>query len=374
MEIIIDGFDFWNMEPMKYWSHSKSYGVERAKAEAKSMVLSEEYIGARKKDGVWAMIIKDKEGNFHLRSRTRNVQGEYADKAEWIPDITNNLIKVPNETVILGEIYKYGDEGSRKATAILNCLKDKSLERQKKTPLHFYVFDILAWEGKSLINTPINDRINYLYHMKANIIEEYIEYASYCLGETLWDTYTDIIAEGGEGIVIQKKSAPYTCGKRTARLSLKMKRELTDTIDAFIDGDYKPATKEYTGKFIETWDFWFNEKTNEKLKGQYFGEYSNGAPLIPITKPYYYGYAGAISFSVMKNGSPEHICWISGVTDEMKKGITQEPEKWINKVYALTAMQVECIDGQYSLRHAKIQEARSDKAAEDCEWSQIANK
>lgn len=369
MNIVISGTDFWDgFSCMKYWTHPKSYATERKREEAKNMVMSGEYIGSRKVDGIWAMIIRDENGDFHLRSRTPNVNKTYADKADWIPSITEKLAYLPNGTVLLGEIYKFGDEGSRKATSILNCLKDKSLERQAKTPLHFYCFDCLAWAGEILIDVAIEKRIEYLKNIK---FEDSIEVAEYMKGEELWELYLDVIAAGQEGIVIQKVSAPYTCGKRTARLSLKLKKELTDTIDAFLDGDYKAPTKEYTGKQIEIWNYWYNVKSNEKMEGQYFAEYTDGAPIIPITKPYFLGYAGALSFSVMRDGKPEHIAYISGVPDEMKRGIVQEPDKWIGQVYSLTAMEVEKIEGQYSLRHGKVVERRTDKLPEDCEWSQI---
>lgn len=373
MNIIIDNIDFWDdFSCMKYWSFSKSYSMQRKKEETRNMIFSKEYIGAKKTDGCWGMIIKDKEGNFYLRSRTPNVEKTFKNKESWIPHIINELKNIPNETVLLGEIYKFGDEGSRKATAILNCLKEKSLERQKKTPLHFYCFDCLAWGGKNLIDTPIIQRINFIQKVKEICGNtNFIEYAEYKEGEELWDLYTDLIAQGYEGVVIQKKTAPYTRNLRTARLSLKLKKELTDTIDAFLDGDYKAPTKEYTGKQIEVWNYWYNVKSNEKMEGQYFAEYTDGAPIIPITKPYFLGYAGALSFSVMKDGKPEHIAYISGVSDEMKRGIVQEPDKWIGQVYSLTAMEVEKIDGQYSLRHGKVVERRTDKLPKDCEWSQI---
>ena len=64
--IIIDGFNFTEMESMKYWSHPKSYDVKKKKEESKYMCIAGDYIGARKYDGAWNMLIKDNNGNFHL--------------------------------------------------------------------------------------------------------------------------------------------------------------------------------------------------------------------------------------------------------------------------------------------------------------------
>lgn len=377
MNIVIDNIDFWNIEAQKYYSFPSSYDAARRKAEAKGLATSGQYIGSVKHDGAWEMLIKDMDGNFHARSRTAGVNGGFVDKAEWIPHICKELNSIPNGTALIGEIYFPNNEGSRKITSVLNCLKDKCLERQKTNGyLHFYVFDVIAYNGKSLINEKIDIRVNhYLYYELLDALKNnnYVELAEYKEGQELWDLYGEVIANGGEGIVITDKKAPYRCGKRKARETLKMKKELSDTIDAFLDGNYKLPTMEYNGKEIENWPYWMNAKTHEKYNDCRYEEYLNGAPLVAITKPYYNNWASAVSFSVMKDGKPVHIAYISGITDELKQGIITDANKWIGKVASLTAMEIEKIDGQYSLRHGKIDTWRSDKKPEDCDWSQISN-
>lgn len=375
MNIIIDGVDFWALEAMRYWSFAKTYDANRRKAETKAMVLSENYIGARKVDGVWGMIIKDMNGEFHLRSRKENVEGTYADKADWIPHITAELISMPNGTVLLGEVYKPNDEGSRKTTAILNCLLPKSLERQKKTPLAFYCFDCLAYKGKSIIDKPIMERVNhYLGYELLDILKgEYVSCAEYYEGEALWNHLGEELAAGHEGMVIQRKDAPYTPGKKTARLTLKIKKEIENTIDAFIDGVYKAPKREYTGTTsLDVYPYWLNMKTGEKTDKNKFKEQGMGETWIPITRLFYLNYAGSISFSVMKDGEPVHIGYINGITDEMRKEIVTNPEKWVHRVFEISCMQIEHIDNAYSMRHAKILQERTDKDWKDCDWGQIS--
>ena len=154
-------------------------------------------------------------------------------------------------------------------------------------------------------------------------------------------------------------------------MTLKMKKELEDTVDAFLDGDYKPANRLYDGKEMETWPYWENYKTGEKYDTCQIEDYRNGVPVEPVKKPYFFGWASAVSFSVMKDGKPIHIAWISNITDELKKEIVTNPEKWKGKVAELTAMEIEHIDGDYTLRHGKIETWRADKKPEDCEFSQI---
>ena len=125
MNIVINNVDFWDtFEPMKYWTPPKSYDMKKWQKEVREYMLSGIFCGSIKVDGFWCMIIKDNEGIFHMRSRTANVEKTYLDKAEWIPWIIKDLEKLPNGTVLIGEIYKPNDEGSRKITSILNCLKD----------------------------------------------------------------------------------------------------------------------------------------------------------------------------------------------------------------------------------------------------------
>ena len=376
MGILIDKIDFWEMEAMKYWSFPKSYSPQEKREQAKSMVLSGNFLGSRKMDGAWNMIIKDMEGNFHMRSRTESVNGGFTDKAEWVPHICEELRNIPNGTVLVGEIYFPDNEGSRKITSVLNCLKGKCLERQKTNGwLHFYIFDVLAYKGKSLINTKFEERIEkYLNYELLDVLKnDHTEIAKYFEGSELWELYGKVIAAGGEGIVITRKDCKYLCGKRTARLTLKMKKELEETIDAFVDGNYKTPEMESGTEHPESWQWWFNPKTGEKTDKCKYTEYCAGEPWIPIKKAAFYNWASAISFSVMKDGKPYHIGYISGIPDSMKEEITKPNNSLIGKVYEINAMEIEHIEGQYSLRHARIVGERSDKKPEDCDFSQIAN-
>jgi hypothetical protein len=374
--VVIDNVDFVNMPAAKYWSFPKTYSAEKRRELAKQYVMSGNYVGATKKDGIWLLIIKDANGEFYVRTRTKTVNGDFPNKAPWIPHICHDLLNLPNETVLLGELYFPNNEGSRKVTSVFNCLKDKCLERQNKNGfLHFYCFDVLAYKGKSLLNTPIKKRIDhYLNYELLDVLKDndYIEIAEYKEEEELWEMYGEILAAGGEGIVIQKKSSVYTPDKRPAHQSVKLKKEIANTIDVFIDGSFKPPTMEYSGKNLENWNFWANVKTNERFNKCMYNEYLRGETLVPVTKPFFMGWAAAISVSLMKDSKPTHIAWLSGIPDSIKEKIVTEPETLVNKVIEVNAMMVEKIDGEYSLRHAVVENwDRTDKRPEDCEWSQI---
>ena len=370
----IDGIDFNELAAEKYWSFPKTY-KGAAKKETKTMILSEEYLGAEKKDGHYSRLIKDEDGNIILHGRHKSVVGTYHNKVEWVPQCSNFFNSLPNGTCLLGELYFPNQRGSRKVTTILGCLKDKALDRQEKgEKLSFYVFDIWAYNGKSLLETKMKDRVDKYLNKdikEFSLNENNVQVAEYLVGEELWSSLGKILSEGGEGVVITQKDSKPAPGKRTARKTLKVKMEIEQTIDVFIDGEYKLPTRIYSGKEITTWSFWENTKTEEKYNTSMYNEYCSGAPLEPITKPYYYGWASAVSISVMKDGKPFHIGWISGITDEMKAGIVTEPEKYKNKVFEITCMEIEHTKSGYSLRHAKIVQERKDKSYEDCSFEQI---
>lgn len=375
--VVIDNIDFVNMPPAKYWSFPKTYSAEKRRELAKQYIMSGNYIGARKMDGIWLMIIYDNNGEFYIRTRTKTVNGDYPNKAPWIPHICEEFSDIPKGTVLLGELYFPNNEGSRKVTSVFNCLKDKCLERQNKNGfLHFYCFDILAYKGKSLLNIPIEKRIDrYLNCELLDVLKDnnYIEIAEYKEEEELWEMYGEILAAGGEGIVIQKKSSVYTPDKRPAHQSVKLKKEIANTIDVFITGNFKAPVKEYKGKTpLEKYPYWQNTKTGEIFQTNKFSEFISGGTYEPISRHFALGFAGSVEIAVMKDNKIVPVGYVSGITDELRRGIVVEPEKYIGKVFELSCMEIEHINGQYSFRHAKFIGERTDKEARDCDFSQIS--
>lgn len=74
MKNFINGVDFVEMEPMKYWSFTAGTSDEVKKSTVKSAIFGGEYIGALKVDGFYQRIIKDEDGNCFMIARSRNVK------------------------------------------------------------------------------------------------------------------------------------------------------------------------------------------------------------------------------------------------------------------------------------------------------------
>ena len=366
---MINGINFHNLEAQKYWSFAKSYKGD-PKIEAQNMIFSGEYLGSRKMDGAWYKFIKNDDGSMELLGRSKSVSGDYLDKIDWVPQLKEYFNELPNGTCLLGEIYFPNNEGSKNTTTIMGCLKEKAIARQEKgNKLHYYVFDILAFEGKDYLKMPAEQRFEELNLMWRAYPCEYVEYAKYFEGKELWNELQTILASGGEGIVITRKNSLYAPGKRTARTTLKIKKELQETIDCFFTGHISEPTKEYTGKEIETWKYWINELTGEKTEGELYKNYFNGEPIKPITKPYFYGWAGSLEVGVLKDGKVYPIGWLSGLSDEIKAN----HEKYKGCPLELTCMEVLYDDkGNFSgLRHAKMLQFRPDLNYKDCTWEKF---
>jgi hypothetical protein len=361
----INGYDFYNMPAEKYWAPTKNMNIQEL---VKNAVFSGDYIGSRKVDGHWYMIIKDEDGNLIFRGRTESVNGGYHNKINHVPHLRDEFEKLPNGTVYLGELYFASKEGSRNVTTIMGCLEKKAIERQEKgEKLSFYMFDCLAYGGQIIMNFRLKERI--LLGFSQIKLTNTLSIARYYEGEKLLEFISYCRAQGWEGVVLQRADGKYEPGKRPARKSIKVKKELDNEIDCFLTGVYKPSTWEYTGKEIENWTYWWDDKNGRKMEGLFYEEYSRGLPLTPITKGAFHGWAGAVEIGVVKNEEIIPIGWISNVTEEIKTSIVNENELCKFKVCKVSAMLIE--HDTHALRHARIMEWRDDISWKDCTYEKV---
>lgn len=366
----IDNIDFHELPAEKFWSFPKSYKKD-IKEETRNMIFSGDYIGSRKMDGAYYRFIKDMDGNMVLQGRSRGVSGDFLDKYDWVPQLHPFFENLPNGTCLLGEIYFPENEGSSNVTKIMGCLMQKARERQEKgDKLHYYIFDVWAFNGESFLEKKIEDRVNKLIDIEAEYVSKYVEVAAYFEGNELWEQLQLILENGGEGVVITKKGTIPEPGKRKARKSLKIKKEISNTIDCFFTGKGTEPTKEYTGKELETWPYYINTITNERLEvKEHYREYMTGSPIIPVTKPYYYGWAGSLEIGVVKGDKVIPIGLLSGLSDDLKS----RPAAQKGKTIEVSCMELQYHDDgrQPGLRHAKFIQFRPDKDWKECKWEDI---
>ena len=358
MEGYIQGKDFVNLKPMLYWSFSSSYSGNKT-AEVRNLVFSNEYSGALKVDGYYQRVIKDEDGNIFMVSR------EGKDKHEWVPHLNPFFNSLPNGTCLICECYLPGNEGSRNITSLLGCLKEKCIARQEKgQKLHLYVFDVCAWNGESWMNKPAKERFDFINNFKPE--QEYIEVAQYYKGPILWEMLSQYLQSGREGIVITRDDCIVYEKRTPARMTIKVKKELTETRDVVIMGA-NPPERLYHGDHIEDWKYWQDINTGEKIEGEKYFDYQNGAMIQPISKKYFYNYAGSLKIGAYKNGELVQVGSVSGIEESVL-------EKWrdyVGTVVEVQAMEIFVNGDEKTFRHPKLIAYRPDKRPEECEYELI---
>ena len=378
MNCIIDGIDFYNLEAMKYYAPSTTWSAEKKKQNAMDKIFSGLWWGAVKKDGCFYLCGKTMEEEIFVRPRAKNTKGEFVNKVDWVPQIHSFLNKLEPGTVLIGELYLPRDEQAKSTSSIMNSLCAKGIKRQEKeeNKLHLYVFDVLADGGESYLNMKAIDRFLKVEDYSKKYQFPYIEFAAYYNGRELWNKLQETLANGGEGIVITYEDATYEPGKRSAKISLKVKKELQDTVDCIIIGANSPSIL-YTGKEVETWPYWFNNLTHQFITADeylaiyhtnIYVAYNEGVPVEPITKNYFYGWAGSWKLGAYKDGKLVQIGSLSGLTDEQKENW----KDYVGKVVEVSAMETsENQEGGKGLRHPKLISIRDDVTPEECTYERI---
>ena len=80
MKGYINGINWFEAEPMKYWSFTAGTSDEVKKTTVRNAIFSGDYLGSLKVDGFYERLLKDEDGNCFIIARSRNVKGEVVDK------------------------------------------------------------------------------------------------------------------------------------------------------------------------------------------------------------------------------------------------------------------------------------------------------
>lgn len=379
MNCIIEGIDFYELEAQRYYAPPASWSEEKKKENATNKIFSGNWLGSQKRDGAFYMCGKNMDGEIFLRPRARNVKKEFVNKVNWVPHLHSFFNGLDPGTVLLAELYLPRDEQAKSTSSIMNSLPVKAIKKQEKDEdkLILYVFDILALDGSSLLNEVAEYRFKLLKGFgRLHSNTSYVEWAEYVDGKELWDKLQQLLADGYEGMVITHKDAKYEPGKRSNKVSLKIKREIQETIDCVIMGANSPSIL-YTGKEVETWSYWFNNLTHQFITADeylatyhinIYAAYNEGVPVEPVTKNYFYGWAGSLKLGLYDGDKLIHVGDLSGITDEIR----QNWKDYIGKVVEISCMEITTNqNGGWGFRHPRMLRIRDDKPARECTIEQI---
>lgn len=358
------------IQPMLIWTLPAN-----KKDKLSEICASGEYFAEEKLDGALYQFCRTNKGNY-LFGRTVSVKnGLLTNKIDNVPHINSALSCLPCGTVIVGEIYVSGGT-SKNVTSIMGCLPAEAIKRQdKQGKIKYYLHDMIFYNGEDMQSWGAEARYQKLVEAWNEFHLEQFDFLR--LAESfdtgIEERLSQILAAGGEGIVLKKKDAPYSEGKRPAWATIKCKQ--MDTIDLVCTRAIE-ATKEYTGKELETWPYWQERSERDQngeytwlsSEGQYYEDYLHNPHIYrPVTKPYFYGWKTAIGIGAYddEDNLKEIGTVSSGLTDEMRAHL----DDYVGKVVALQCMSID--RKEKTLRHPIVKAWRDDKNAAECKLSEV---
>lgn len=383
----LDNNVLW-VEPMT----AKEYLNEE---ELELMLTSSDYIAEEKLDGT--------RGTLHLGEFNRLFSRRVSKKTNWFAENTDSVPhirdrKVPEEywgTVIDGEMSIMGKD-FKAISSTLNCTWDEAIYRQ--TQLGFIVFnafDIVYYKGVYVAKKPLIERKQLLHKVIERIHYRYIREVPYTdstiiLDDNLLDKkewYDTIVQNGGEGLMLKSKTGTY----RHTRGREYTKWKKYDTWDVVIL-DFDNPTEEYTGKELETWQYWGMYRQGELediIEGEKPSPYTQDHHVEPVTKFFAKNWIGNVMYGVKvtdkeieewKERNPKetihfkdldgdkylYVGQCSGMDDSIREYMTNNQQQLIGTVIEVGAN--ELIKKTGKLRHPRFINFRNDKSPEMCDW------
>lgn len=389
--------------------------------ELEEMLNSTDYIAEEKLDGTRCTFHIYNKANRLFSRRISKKTDWYAENTDSVPHLRDLAIgHLFHNTVLDGEMRIDGLE-FKDVSSTLNCKWDEAIARQQELGfITFHAFDIIYYKGVYVAKCPLTKRKELLARVVNTINNKYVQEEPYfddvrtvtitdrmvrdymfnlmsesaypnlyrnlanninfdqeefdrydCVGadfEFSLDVdkktfYEYVVYNGGEGIMLKSKTGKYF--HKRGREYTKYKK--FDTWDVVIL-DFLPPTKEYTGKELDTWEYWEDD--------------------IPVTKHYYFDWIGTIKYGVIitdkelekwKKDNPKEkpelitlndvtylvVGECSGFDEETREYFTDNQKDFLGTVIEVGANEIMKTG---KLRHPRYLRQRPDKNANQCIW------
>ena len=182
-------------------------------------------------DGYRALGIRSA-GGLRLMSRNGN------DFSARFPSIANALSKLPDDTVVDGEVVALDETGRPSFNVLQNY-------NHAPTPLQFYAFDLLHLAGKNLRGHPLDERRELLRAKVMPRLPDAIRFS-----ETFDAPSAEVVAavkkQGLEGVIAKRRDSTYEPGRRSGawvKMRINKGQEL-------VVGGYVPASKNFDSLIV----------------------------------------------------------------------------------------------------------------------------
>ena len=166
-------------------------------------------------------------GRIYLRSRNDK------DFASRYPAVVTGLARLPDETVIDGEVVAFDEEGKPSFNALQNY-------GTAPGPVVFFVFDVMILAGKNVMAEPLTTRQKLLETKVLPRLTEPVRYTG-SLNASLSDLTASVKAQGLEGLVAKRRDSRYEPSLRSGAW-MKMR---VNQGQEFVIGGYTRGTKTF---------------------------------------------------------------------------------------------------------------------------------
>ncbi|MBV9760508.1 MAG: non-homologous end-joining DNA ligase [Acidobacteriaceae bacterium] len=179
-----------------------------------------------KLDGYRALGIKSS-GKVQLRSRNNK------DFALRYQAIARALDRLPNETVIDGEVVAFDESGRPSFNRLQNY-------GSSTVPIFYYVFDLLMYSGRDVRSEPLEVRRQMMEAQVLSKLDEPIRYSP-ALESSLADLVRSVREQKFEGLIAKRRDSRYESGDRSGAW-LKMR---VNQGQEFVIGGYTPGPRNF---------------------------------------------------------------------------------------------------------------------------------
>ncbi len=210
-------------------------------------------------DGYRCLALKENKKVALFSRRGNSLKGDF-------PAIAKALESLPDDTMIDGEVVALDERGRPSFSALQN-------RRSRKQPLHYYVFDILSYQGRSLLALELRKRrelLRSILPISSTIIFSEDFHTSI---EQLLKAAREL---GLEGIVAKRADSVYEPGKRSGtwvKYKIQQGQEFViggykkgNPIESLLIGYYDKGKLVFLDKVRNGLTPWLRKELHRKLK------------------------------------------------------------------------------------------------------------
>jgi ATP-dependent DNA ligase len=285
------------------------------------LICQDIYVGQEKLDGMRAIIHITKTGlRIFSRSAGVNDPTRPLEKTTALPHLA--LLRFPHlaDTILDAEILAPGIDMAAMSGAIHSNEVGHTNGQVKA-----FVFDVLRYCGQDLLTKTLSQRIMALDILKTRLHSPYVIFLPWAYkAPDKQKLYDDVLAKGGEGIMLKRLDALYIQGARPANNWYKVKKH--STYDCIVMG--------FTGG---------KGKYNQRIGALVFGQY--------IDTP--------------EGWQLQELGQASGMSDAERTEMSNNPKKYIGRVVVIKGME-RLRSG--AIRHPQYGGIRYDKNPNQCRW------